>query len=371
MKLVTLFLKTENVHLQKDVGMIPFLLHKYYGYDSGIVTYRNGADYPYARNEVKGLGLWFLKKRLGIIADGCFYLMRNAKRIDILNVYHLNLSSFFYLFTYRIFRKRGSIAYLKLDMNPVGLKNAFLRGPVGWIKRRTMAFADVMSVESTLLLRELKKHYGDKVFYLPNGYSLPERKVTVKKEDVILTVGNLGTREKATDVLLEAFADCADRQGFTLRLVGSVTEEFRAYQEACFEKYPALRERVVFCGSIQDKNLLAAEYDKAKIFAFPSRSESFGIVLTEASSRGDYIITTEGVPAGYDISCQGKYGMVIGIDDRKALSEAFVKLWNMPLDWEGQAEEIRHYTEEHFQWEKLCAVLQSALAAECGERKND
>lgn len=362
MKFVTLFLKTENVHLQKDVGMIPFLLHKYYGYDSKIVTYQNSASYPYAENEVKGLSLHFLKKRFGIIADGCFYLIRSAKRIDVLNVYHLNLSSFFYLLVYRIFRKKKSIAYLKLDMNPVGLKTAFARGPVGFIKRRTMGLADVMSVESTLLLKKLKKHYGDKVFYLPNGYSLPEQDMVVKKEDVILTVGNLGTKEKATDILLNAFADSADRQGFTLRLVGSVTEEFQEFTETYFEQYPLLRERVIFCGSIQDKKELAKEYDRAKIFAFPSRSESFGIVLTEAASRGDYIITTRGVPAGYDISNQGKYGTLIEIDDRRALAEEFAGLWEDNRDWERQAEEIRRYASARFQWEKLCADLYSAIA---------
>lgn len=368
MKFVTLFLKTENVHLQKDVGMIPFLLHKYYGYDSAIVTYPNSASYPYAENEVKGLSLHFLKKRFGVLADGCLYLMRRAKSIDVLNVYHLNLSSFFYLLVFCIFRKKGSIAYLKLDMNPVGLKTAFARGPVGFIKRKTMELADVMSVESTLLFEKLEKHYGDKVFYLPNGYSLPEQESLVKKGNVILTVGNLGTREKATDILLEAFAQCADRQGFTLRLVGSVAKEFHGFIDDYFKRYPSLVERVVFCGSIQEKDKLAAEYDRAKIFAFPSRSESFGIALTEAASRGDYIITTKGVPAGYDVSAHGRYGAWIDIDDKRALSEQFVKLWESTWDWERQAEEIRQYTRLHFQWEKLCERLHERLSCSGRER---
>lgn len=361
MKFVTLFLKTENVHLQKDVGMIPFLLHQYYGYDSSVVSYRNSGDYSYLEREVRGLSLHFLKRKYGILLDGCLYLLRNSKNIDVLNVYHLNLSSFFYLLIFRIFKKKSGIAYLKLDLNPAGLKTAMAGGPVGWIKRCTMRLASVMSVESTQLYGKLREYYADKVFYLPNGFSLPETKYPVKKENIILTVGNLGTAEKATDVLLNAFAASASRHGFVLRLVGSVEESFRGFVEKYFKQYPELKERVIFCGSIREKEILAAEYDRAKIFALPSRSESFGIALTEAASRGCYLITTQGVPAGYDISAQGRFGITTGIDDTDGLAESFVRLWESETDWEWQAEEIRCHTAENFSWEKLAAKLHARL----------
>ena len=41
MNFVTLFLPTENFHLTKDVGMIPYIMYKYYGYNSTIVSYDN------------------------------------------------------------------------------------------------------------------------------------------------------------------------------------------------------------------------------------------------------------------------------------------------------------------------------------------
>ena len=55
MKFVTLFPEMENVHLIKSCGMIPYVLHKYHGYDSKIVGYNNHGNYDYINTEVKGL----------------------------------------------------------------------------------------------------------------------------------------------------------------------------------------------------------------------------------------------------------------------------------------------------------------------------
>lgn len=39
---VTLFVHTKNIHLTKDVGMIPYCMAKNHGYDSKIVTIKEG-----------------------------------------------------------------------------------------------------------------------------------------------------------------------------------------------------------------------------------------------------------------------------------------------------------------------------------------
>ena len=149
MRFVTLFLKTKNVHLTKDVGMLPYHLFKDHDLDCSVACYKNSDDYTYADNEVKGLKLDFVKKtRGGIIADGMLYLVRNARKIDILNVYHLNLSSYFYEIAYRLLNRHGRI-YLKLDMNPKGFISCFKKNPVGIIKRATIRRADLVSVETT------------------------------------------------------------------------------------------------------------------------------------------------------------------------------------------------------------------------------
>ena len=60
MNFVTLFLRMKNVHLLKDVGMIPYILHRDYGVDSTMVSMKNEEKYPFLNKEVSGLKMRFL-----------------------------------------------------------------------------------------------------------------------------------------------------------------------------------------------------------------------------------------------------------------------------------------------------------------------
>ena len=57
----TFFPECENIHLTKDVGMIPYVMHRDMRYDAILISYRNG-DYPYLDSEVPGLKMRFMKK---------------------------------------------------------------------------------------------------------------------------------------------------------------------------------------------------------------------------------------------------------------------------------------------------------------------
>lgn len=48
-----------NVQLMKDNGLVPFLLHKQFGYDSRLVGVNHG-DYPYLDTYVRGLKMEFV-----------------------------------------------------------------------------------------------------------------------------------------------------------------------------------------------------------------------------------------------------------------------------------------------------------------------
>ena len=78
----TLFEKTENVHLIKDVRQIPYLMNRYFGYDATVVTYKNSSTYPYLEHEVAGLKLKFIPKiKLGRYSlSALAYLFFNAKK---------------------------------------------------------------------------------------------------------------------------------------------------------------------------------------------------------------------------------------------------------------------------------------------------
>lgn len=364
MTFVTLFLRLKNVHLLKDVGMIPYYLMRDHGMKSTMVCMRNEEEYPFLDKEVKGLKIRFLpENKYSPVISGMKYVWDNARDIDILNVYHLNLSSFLFLLIYKIRKKKNGRGYLKLDMDLKGFKRLFMFNPVGFIKRRTMDLSDIISVETTVLYEKLKKKYGSKVIYIPNGFyatgSEPER--NYQKEDMILTVGNLGTYPKATDVLLKAFAGAAADNDWVLTLAGPVEESFKSFISEFLSKHEDLRNRIVFTGEIRDKEELSALYKRAKIFVLPSRSESFGIVLLEAASNGDFLVTTTGVPAGRDIYNDGKYGFIVPPDDPVMLSGAFVRLMNSKADWNSRASEIADYAWHDFRWEPIVSRLNEVL----------
>ncbi len=350
MVFVTLFTRLKNVHLLKDVGMIPYLLHRDYGYHSIMATRKNETSYPSLKQEVKGLSIRFIRGK------GALYLIRNAKKIDVLNVYHLNLQSFFNLLIFRLLKKKSAKSYLKLDIDDRGLKRLLQPGAVGFIKRRTIDLADLVSAETKRIRKKLHDIYGEKILYIPNGYYAEEQDTeeAFHKNNVILTVGELGTEAKATEVLIRAFVKAAeDRKDWKLQLVGPVAEGFR-------NPYPE-DARITFEGKITDRNRLNRIYREAKIFAFPSRHESFGIAMLEAASAGDYIVSTKGVPAARDIIEVTGEGKIVPVDDTEALSMVFRKLMNSDRDWDGKARDIARKTSDHFRWEKIIPGLEERL----------
>ncbi len=364
MRFVTLFLKTQNVHLTKDVGMLPYLLRREHKIDTAVATYKNDEEYTYADNEVKGLKLEFIEKTGGgMIFDGVRYLVANAHNIDVLNIYHLNLSSYIYGIVYKRLNRKGRI-YLKLDMNPKGFEALFKKDIVGMIKRSTLKRADIASVETRKMFAKLREKYGDKILYIPNGCYNSDVPYPKDKRNVILTVGNLGTYEKATDVLLEAFALFSKKPssaGWSLRLVGSVDDSFKGYVDEFFQKHPELTERVTFTGPIYDREKLNEEYSKARVFTLPSLSESFGIVLVEAAMHGCYLITSDMVPAGYDISDGLRYGAQIPAGDAGKLCEAFGKICTDETDWKSITKKTAAYVKTAFDWSKIANDLYKAL----------
>ena len=350
MNFVTIFTRFKNVHFLKDIGRIPYYMHKEHGYNSIVVTNRNDEAYPGLENEAKGLKLHFIKGR------GISYLIRYAKKIDVLNVYHLNLQSFYLLLIFKLLKKPGAKAYLKLDMDDKGFDRLFMKKPVGYIKRRTMDLADLISAETRDIFEKLKKVYGEKIIFVTNGYytlrKAPLREFSKKNE--VLTVGLLGTEAKATDVLIKAFVKASgDRTDWILRLVGPVDESF---------KNPCPGDkRIVFAGEVTDREKLSGFYESAKIFAFPSRHESFGIVMLEAADGGDYIISTEGVPAARDIIGVTKEGDIVPVNDVDALAESLKRAMRDDIDYDKKAVGIAERVFESYSWSDIVDGLANKI----------
>ena len=88
-----------------------------------------------------------------------------------------------------------------------------------------------------------------KTIYLPNGYDnyFIENNFKVKefneKENILLTVGRLGTEPKNTELLLDTLKEI-DLKDWKVILVGSQTESLVKYKEKYFNDNPQLKDKI-------------------------------------------------------------------------------------------------------------------------------
>lgn len=369
MRFVTLYPRAKNVQLVKDMGLIPYYIRTLFNEDAELVTYKNDESYPYLDTVVKGAKVTFIKKVFGRQIDGCIYLLKEAKKIDVLNIYHLNMSTFLYEIIYKLLNKKGKV-YLKLDISMEGLRTVKLHDPRGFIKHMDIKMADLVSCETRVIQKSLNEFFNKEIIYVTNGCVLSDddakRDTTpiskyideVNTDHTILTVAKFGTREKASDTLLYAFAKSADKHDYNLKIIGTVEEQFRPVIDKFFEDYPDMKKRVIFAGEIHDRELLREEYKKARVFTLPSRQESFGIVLVEAAYEGCYLVTTEATAAGYDVSDNGKYGYIAKTDNIDDLAKGFESICtDDSFDWNKHAVSISEHAKSVFDWEKIVMDL--------------
>ena len=328
-KFVTIFTDTENFHLVKDVGQIPYFMFKTEGYDAELVSYRNNEEYPYLNNEVKGLKLNFITDKgrflyfeLGILT----YLWSFSKSINVLNLYHFKKDHLFYLLLYKILNPEGK-AYIKLDMDILffkgynaflyskySIKNYLLKAITKWIFKIT----DVFSVETEEARSYLIKVYPEleqKIISIPNGvdnlYLEGEIKLSSweEKENIIITVGRIGTFQKNTELFLEALKD-VDLGSWKVYILGPVEASFQTYIDTYFKINPQLAEKILFMGNITARKALFEWYNRAKIFCLTSRFEGFPITFPEALYFGNFIISSP-VSSALEITNNSEFGKIL------------------------------------------------------------
>lgn len=352
-KFVTMFPETENFHLTKDVGMIPYMMYKYFGYDSEIVCYKNG-EYPYLNNEVKGLKIKYILKSKDSIVDGIDYLNKNGRNIDVLHLFHLSDRTLNWIAAYKSVNPRGKV-YLKLDAN-ISITEPVLNE----YSINVLKMCDLISVETKYLYRYLNKNWPLKIEYIPNGFYDYESKNYVQysqKENVICTVGRIGEPIKANQILMEAFRLAFSKiSGWKLKMIGNVNENFKVYVQNFMKKNPELHDKIIFTGEITDKLLLDNEYKKSKVFCLTSLSEGFPIVFPEALKNGCFIISSD-LPAAKDITGNMKYGALFDIGDVKQLSELLVTFCNDQDKLSRLCIIEQKFAYRNFYWPKICKKI--------------
>jgi len=375
-KFITLFEKTENFHLIKDVGQIPFLMHHYFGYDSMIVTYKNNDSYPYLDDEVQGLKLKFIPKvKLGRYSlSALVYLFLNAKNIDVLHLFHHREKTYLNFLMYK-WRNPNGIAFLKSDMGLNSIKeyDGFVpkKRPKyairQWLFDKVLPKLDVLTIETQEgyeYIYNRYPNYADKMFFMPNGmniermYALTPVKTFTDKENIILTVGRIGAPEKNNELLLSAI-EKLELGDWKVVFIGPIEKGFESVIEEFFQKNPHLQEKVVFTGAIYDRQLLFEWYARSKIFCLTSIEESFGFVLIEAMAYANYVVTTP-ISSANEITDFGKCGAIVSGEIE--LSEQLRVLIEGSNQVEVIAELARKRTLSRYDWLTLLQKLDSFMA---------
>ena len=220
-----------------------------------------------------------------------------------------------------------------------------------------------MSVESSKSydrLVETNTIPSDKLIYVPNGIYIPSDIKIPEKKKYILTVGHLGIKAKATEILLEAFSKVEKLDGWKLILVGEVEESFKGYVDNFFKLHPHLIDKIIFKGYISDRDEIYRYYSESKIFCFPSRFESFGIALIESAYFGNYILTTD-VGGARDILNVIDYGELIKMDDSDYLAGRLQELILNPEKYERDPNELMNNVNDNFNWSNLCKKIYEKL----------
>jgi glycogen(starch) synthase len=173
-----------------------------------------------------------------------------------------------------------------------------------------------------------------KTFVLPLGSrENPARALREKGGQETLTVLFVGRleRRKGVDLLLDAAARLlAANENLEFILVGKDTENTElgeTYSAAFKRKYadrPEIVSRVTFVGWVEDSELQKF-YADADVCCFPSRYESFGLVLVEAMAAGKPVVATRigGIPT---IIEDGGNGLLVEPGDAADLAIALEKL---------------------------------------------
>jgi glycosyltransferase involved in cell wall biosynthesis len=400
-------LHTENLELRKDPGQLPYHIGKQYNTASAtLVTYyytlkggrNNGPvamppqdteqqyiDYPFLQSEVKGLHLDFLPYR----GRGKFYersvlnyLFKNSAKIDVLNLLHFNAENIFYTLLFKVLHPKGKV-YIKLDIDIPFYKNTPYFFNAGGFNKLLKVFlftrllqplffklAHTISAESQTGMNYFIERFNvpqKKMMLLPNGVDkdkINSRIVTVKnfieKENIIITVGRIGTSQKNNEMLLDALASI-NLKDWKVYFIGAIQEEFRPKIDVFFKENPDKQNKVIFTDWINSPAALYQYYNKAKIFCLTSLDEGFPLSACEAAYFGNYLLLTDTIDCFNELTNNSKHGKKIHFNNVKHLSESLNELIDSPNILAESYDGMRAYAESNLTWQAIIPRLYKRL----------
>ena len=243
------------------------------------------------------------------------YFFKHAKETDVLVRVHFSYQTAIIGMIYK-WRNPKGIFYIFSD--GYGVWKSMLRDESGFMTKiknsiirkilfKTVETADKVSIELAEIYDFLKKQKPflktpEKLTFMRWGIDeeimqvnhIKELPVN-QKEKLIISVGRHGSKQKNTELFLDALKKIALKD-YKVVFIGPIEKvecDFQDYINAFFNQNPHLKDNVCFIGPVYDKATLYNYFNRSKIFVHTAVYESYGIVIGEAFRFNNYIVSTD------------------------------------------------------------------------------
>ncbi len=206
-------------------------------------------------------------------------------------------------------------------------------------KRDELDAADAVVIASRFVRDSLPVEKARVATVIPYGCEPgPEPVPYSARPNLVLCVGHLSLR-KGTPRLLAAWKRLGAYRTHTLRLVGRqlLTDRFLADYSGMYEYVPP-----------QPHLQLKAHYAAARIFAFPSVGDGFGLVINESLSAGVPVVVSDhtGAPGYLET---GREGVIYPSDSDEQLAAGLDRLLSRPTEGAEMAR-MAYETAQRWTW---------------------
>ncbi len=217
-----------------------------------------------------------------------------------------------------------------------------------WLNRQTHA---VLAPTPALAETAVGMRHVDarQLKVIPHGIPLPPQISTNGRRPIVAFVGRLHP-EKGVDDLIAAFVTVRQQvSDAILRIVGDgpARADIQRQVDAL-----GLREAVMFTGTTHD---VGAALEGVACVALPSRAEGLSYTLLEAMAKGIPCVATAvgGTP---DLIESGRTGTLVSPGDRRALSDAIIRVLKNPVQSRRMGEEARQAIANRFSPEHMVSA---------------
>jgi GalNAc-alpha-(1->4)-GalNAc-alpha-(1->3)-diNAcBac-PP-undecaprenol alpha-1,4-N-acetyl-D-galactosaminyltransferase len=365
-RLVSIFYFNANI-AGKDMFLVPKYLSDYLTMHGEIVYPINQENIDFG-DSYRGMKLTPIKSYSKFYAtiwsekEMAWWLIKNAKRIDVLCLFWLNQRNIIFAKIYKLLNHSG-ICYVKGDLGYTDFSKLSNKGLRYYLRELFMKAIDIYSVETKKNYEAIKQgsfgnHLRKSTILMSNGFDIElfenlniSKMDFNNKENLLISVGRIGTAQKNNEMMLAAL-DGVDMYDWKFMLVGNVEAEFLKTFNEFILRNPDKREKVLITGAIYDRFKLFNLYNKSKVFLLTSNWEGMANVFPEALAFGNYIITTN-VSGAIEISDNERLGKVINIGDIDALRITLKNVFESKVNLEANYREAIHFSDSNFSWRQL------------------